>query len=166
MAITNASATVTGTDTVWTDAMIGRWFTVTSTSVRGFGYWYRIESRTSGTVLTLARTYQGQTIAASATYKICETPEIPEEGHILLVDGPTADYYAGLQKDVEKATWFNNKFWTGDGNNPNRDIGNDKILGGLIGLINRYQDRDQTGLVRRQPRIYSPASKIWGVTLE
>jgi hypothetical protein len=162
---TNGDETVVGTGTVFTQAMVGRWLTITDKATPGQGYWYRIASVTDSTHLELEKKWQNQTISAAVSYKIGECPEIPEEGHIILVDGVTADFYSGPRADVEKATWFNNKFWTGDGNNPNREIGGDRILGGLIGMINRYSERDNSHLIRRKPKIYPPEFKVWATTI-
>lgn len=158
------SATVTGSGTTFTPAMVGRWFTVTDATAPGQGYWYRISAYTSATSITLSRVYTGST-ASGVTYNIGESPEIPEEGHIILVDGVTADFYAGLRNDNTSATWYNNKFWTGDGNNPSRDMGSDKITGGLIGLATRYSGRDDKRIIKRQPNIFPPSYKIWASSI-
>jgi len=158
---TNGDATVTGTDTVFTTAMVGRWFTITNTATPGEGYWYRIASWTSATSIELENAWQDTTIAAAVAYRIGQCPEIPEEGHIILADGATADFYAGLQDDAVKATWWNNKFFTGDGNNPNRNFGDKTIMGGLIGLYNKYSNRDKSKLISRRPSFYTPYDKVW-----
>lgn len=163
--VTNGDATITGTNTVWTAAMVGRWFTVTDPTGIGQGYWYRIASFTNATSMELDRTYVSTT-QSGLTYRIGESPEIPEEGHELLIDGALADFYAGLRNDNETATWYNNKFWTGDGNNPNRDEGNsDLIAAGLIGLATRYSGRDSKRVIQRKPRGWPPAYQIWATQL-
>jgi hypothetical protein len=164
IALTNASTTVTGTGTTFTSAMAGRWLTVTDTTKPGQGYWYRITTYNNATSLTLENGWEGTT-NSGMSYKIGECPEIPDEGHILLVDGPIADYYAGLQSAPEKATWFNNRFWTGDGNNNSRDEDDEYIAGGLIGLINRYKSRDDRHLIRGQPRISPAQYKVFATSL-
>jgi hypothetical protein len=164
VAVTTGSTTVTGTDTTFSPAMVGRWFSVTSESNTGQGYWYRVASYTSATVIAIESAYEGAT-GSSLTYRIGQSPEIPEEGHITLVDGATADWYAGTRKDITTGTWFNNAFWTGDGNNSSRDVGDDKIAGGLIGLINRYGGRDDKRLIRVGPRQQSYYWQIWGSSI-
>lgn len=161
---TNNSQTITGSGTTWTEAMVGRWFIVDDPTAPGQGYWYRISAFTSTTSLTLETSYEATTVAG-ATYRIGQTPEIPEEGHIVLVDGVTADYYAGMRSDPQKATWFNNKFWTGDGQNGDRDIGNNKIHGGLIGLINHNTDRNREKIINRKPKLNPLTYQVWGVSL-
>lgn len=155
--VANNSQTITGSSTVFTSAMAGRWFQITSTSQPGEGYWYKVSSFTSTTVMTLETSFEGSS-GSGLSYRIGQTPLIPEEGHILLVDGPTADFYAGLRSDIKKATWFNNKFWTGDGNNPNRK----EVKAGLLGLENMYGNRNRSRLIQRKPR---RADKAWGVSI-
>lgn len=139
VSVTNGSATVMGTTTVFTDAMVGRWFQVTTD-----GYWYRILSRASNTSITLNRTYMGTT-GSSLSFVIGESPELPEEGHEILSWGVLADYYGLIKKDVDAETRFNNKFFTGDPQNPERDGRN--IIGGLIGLRNRYSARSNNKII-------------------
>jgi len=64
VAVTQGSATVTGTSTVWTSAMIGRQFIE-----GGQAPFYTIATFVSATQITLDRPYQGATKAA-ATYEI------------------------------------------------------------------------------------------------
>jgi hypothetical protein len=161
--VTNGDATVTSNTTPFVADMVGRYFSVTS-AVPGHGRWYKIASFTSTSVLELNMPWDSTT-AAGASYVIGECPELPEEAHILLPDGTAADFYSGLRSNVEKATWFNNKFWTGDGNNPNRTVSNENIRAGLIGLINNYKSRDKSSLVYRMPGPISPFWKVYATTL-
>ena len=162
--VVNGSQTVAGNGTTFTSAMQGRWFEITDPTVYGQGYFYRISAFVNTTTLTLESYYLGST-ANTATYRVGETPELPEEGHILLADGPTADFYAGLRSDVAKGTWFNNKFWTGDGQNNDRKFGDTNIKGGLIGIVNEYANRDDRKLIRRQPKVYPPQYKVFASVL-
>ena len=165
VAVTAGSANVTGTTTVFTPAMVGRWFTVTDPTALGQGYWYRISTYNSPTSITLNRTWFSTT-QTGITFRIGESPEIPEEGHEILLDGVLADFYAGLRNDNTTGIWYNNKFWTGDGNNASRDAGNDDLIaGGLIGLATRYSGRDDKRLIQRQPRGWPPAYQIWATQL-
>lgn len=162
--VTAGSTTLTGSGTTFTPAMVGRWFSVTDTSNTGQGYWYQIATYSSPTVLVLGTNYAGAT-GSGLTYRIGQAPNIPDEGHSIFADGTAADFYAGLRNAPESATWFNNKFWTGDGQNQSRDLGNDKIHGGLIGVVNRYASRDNRRLIRRQPQPYLPQYQVWATTL-
>ena len=161
--MTAASTTVTGSSTTFIPDMVGRWISVTS-EVTGHGYWYRITGYTSPTVLTIGQPYAGLT-NSSLAYTIGETPQLPEEAHICLLDGTTADFYSGFRANQAQATWFNNKFWTGDGQNPNREDGSHRIQSGLIGIMNRYADRDNKRIVMRQPRILPANYKIWATSI-
>lgn len=163
--LTNADATVTGSSTVFTAGMVGRWFEITDTSVAGHGEWYRVDSFTSTTSIELHRTWSATTISSGEEYRIGESPEIPPEGHSILAAGTAADFYAGLRNDITKATWWNNIFWTGDGNNNTRDYDEERVKGGLIGLVNRYKSRDRSVIINRKPQARSPHSKIWGTVL-
>lgn len=161
---TIADATVTGTSTTWTPAMVGRWFNITDDTKAGQGYWYKVLTYTSATEIELNRPWVAPTITTS-TYLIGESPEIPEECHILLADGTAADFYSGLRADITKATWWNNKFFTGDGNNNSRETGGNKVNGGLIGLINRYESRDRRHLIYKNTKAMSPYWKLFATTL-
>lgn len=161
--MTVGDETVLGSATTFTAAMAGRWLKITSATSTGQGYWYKIASVTDTTHLELTQKWTGAT-AASLTYIIGETPELPEEAHVLLPDGTAADYYTGLRNDVVNGTAFNNKFWTGDPNNNERDIDSKNVLGGLIGLVKRYKNRDRKILIRRNPNIGS-GNKIWSQTI-
>lgn len=162
--VTNASGAVVGTSTSFTSAMVGRSFTVTDTTNTGWGYWYLVTAYGSATGVTIIPTWQGAN-GSGLTYRICQVPLLPEEAHVILVDGATADFYMGMRKDLATATWFNNKFWTGDGNNNNRDEGTGRIPSGLIGLIDAYNDRNNVHIVNRRPRINPLSYKIWATRL-
>lgn len=164
VSLTNGSTTVTGSGTAFTAAMVGRWFTMTDTTKPGEGYWYRIASYTSATQIDLETDWT-DTTASGATFRIGETPELPEEAHSILAAGTTADYYLGLRSDPTKATAYNNIFWTGDANNNIRDIDSKNVIGGLIGIIKNYKDRERDNIVMRQPQILSPSYKIWAQTI-
>ncbi|MCR4330741.1 MAG: hypothetical protein NUV49_02580, partial [Patescibacteria group bacterium] len=164
IAITNGTTTITGTGTTFAAYMAGMYLEVTDTTVAGWGYPYKIASFSSTTSLTLEQNWQDTTITGAA-YKIFQSPEIPEEGHIILLDGVTADYYASNRDDITEATWWNNKFFTGDGQNSSRREGDQSLKGGLIGLMNFYADRNKEVLINRRPRQVNGGSKIWATTL-
>lgn len=163
--VTNADATVVATGgATFNAAMVGRWFEVTTDSNTGQGYWYRVLTYTDSTHIELDKAWQGDT-ATLQNYIIGQTPEIPEEGHIILVDGATADFYAGLRDSADSAAWWDNKFWTGSGTNPNRDEDDENISGGLIGLKRRYQGRDDKRVINRAPKVFPPNYIVWGSNL-
>lgn len=161
---TSGSATIAGASTTFTAGMEGRWFTVTDTTASGQGYWYRVKTYNSPTSIDLETAWQGST-AATLTYRIGETPEIPEEGHIALVDGVTADFYSGARSDPTKSTWFENKFWTGNGNNAKRDAGDKEIFGGILGLKKRYDGRDNSHIIGSKPRLLPLQYKVFASSI-
>ena len=154
---TNNSQTITGSGTTFTAGMVGRWISVTND-----GYWYRISGFTSTTILTIEEAYQGTT-GSSLAYTLGECPELPEEAHELLSIGATGDYYAGVRNDLKNATWWNNTFWTGDGNNNDRTGRN--IRGGLIGLQKRYSARSNSKIVRKRASQGLLNSKIFATSI-
>lgn len=164
VAIVSGSSTVTGTLTTFTQAMVGRWFTITDTSVPGQGFEYKITGFTSTTVITISPAWVPATLSGKS-FRIGEAPEIPAEAHSLLSAGTAADFYAGLRSDPVKATWWNNVFWTGDGGNNVRDITSKNVSGGLIALIKDYKDRDRDNIVERRPQIQGPYASIFSQTI-
>lgn len=164
LTLTSGSAAVTGAGTTFTAGMVGRWLTVTNTATPGQGYWYRIGAYTSATSITLETDWAAATVAGTA-FRIGESPEVPEEGHVMLAMGTAADFYSGLRSDTTKASWFDNMFWTGSGNNGSRDLADKNITAGLIGLLRRYKDRERDTIVMRQPHIISPTYKIFAESI-
>lgn len=163
VSMTAGSTTVTGTNTTFTDAMVGRWFTVTNTATPGQGYWYRVASVSTATSLSLETVWAAATVS-NVAYRIGESPELPEDGHVILPAGTAADFYAGVRNDSEKATQWNNTFWTGDMNNGVRDIDSKNVSSGLIGLIKKYKDRDKDILVDKDMSMQNPFN-IWSQTI-
>lgn len=92
--LANAGTAVTGSSTVWTAPMAGRYIRITysDTANTGDGFWYEISSVGSNTALTLVKPYEGTAISAgSAAYTIGMMPLLPEAYHVLPV------YYAAWQ---------------------------------------------------------------------
>lgn len=85
--LTNGSTTVTGAGTTFTSAMVGRYL-----KGNNDGYWYKIQSFTNATTITLSKKFQGTT-GAGLSYTIGEMPIIPESFHPSLVDYATFQYY-------------------------------------------------------------------------
>lgn len=162
--VTNGSATITGSGTTFIKPMVGRFIQITDTSNDGFGYWYLISGFTDATHMSMTPQWQGTT-GSSLTYRIGQCPILPDEGHIILCDGATADFYGGLRKDNNANTYWNNKFWTGDPQNSNRGEGDTKIAGGLLGLMSRYSERNNPRLINRSPRMNPLNYQVWAVTL-
>lgn len=164
VSLTQNSNVVAGSGTTFTSAMVGRWFTVTDTTVPGQGYWFRIQNQVDSTHVSLWNNWPNAN-ASSVSYRIGESPEIPEEGHIVLSDGVTADFYGGMRKDPQANTWWENKFYTGEPGNASRKEGDSTIASGLIGMVNRYNDRDDTRLIKRRPKLNPLQFKAWATSL-
>lgn len=157
ISITQGSQAVVGVGTTFTVDMIGRYLKVNNDK-----YWYRISGFTDTTHITLETNYYS-TSASGASYRIGESPELPEEAHHLLITGPIADYYAEVRGNTDKATWFNNVFWTGDGNNNERE----DARGGLLGLKTRYSNRDNSNIIERVPSGNTDfyENKLWATSI-
>lgn len=156
--VTNGSATVTGSGTTFTAAMVGRWF-----KVNNDGLWYKVEGYTSATVITIHKTYEGAT-AAGASYTIGESPQIPEEGHELLVARAAMGFFIKKRGDAEMAKTWDNMFWTGEPHNTIRDP--TVVTGGYLGFKHRYFKRSSSGIIYKQSRSnVDDEMKIWGTTL-
>lgn len=169
VSLTQGSNLVTGSGTTFTAAMVGRWFTVTDTTVPGQGYWYRITGYTDATHISLGSLTQpvewGNANCSGATYLIGESPEIPEELHSILAWGTAADFYGGMRKDPVSAAMYDNLFWTGNPQNANRQDSDSSITGGLLGGINLYKDRDNRHIIKRRPKLSPLQYKIFASTL-
>lgn len=161
--LNNGSTEVSASGTPFTSNMVGRWLVVTSSSSNGQGYYYRLNSFVSSSLMTISQPWEGDT-ASGLSYIVGESPALPEESHILLPVGTAADYYLGLQNDPAQYDRFNNIFYTGDGSNSSRDLKNKSITGGLIGLVKRYSGRDRKTLINKSK--YTPAmNKFWAQTI-
>lgn len=165
--LTHNSNKVTGSGTVFTAAMVGRWLEVTDTTVPGQGHFYRIGHFTSTTQIELDSLFEGTTTSGITGYRIGETPEIPEDLQMYLVDGVTGGYLKDVRKDIPNATAFLNSFYTGDLNNPSRKEDDQNIMGGLIGGMKNYGDREDQRIVDRgsDNNINFLAWEPWGAHL-
>lgn len=90
--VTNGSATVTGSGTTFTAAMVGRFINVGK-------WWYEIASVNSTTSLTLVNYYQ-ETTAAGASYTIAELLRLPPEYSYTPLWGAVADYWRTSNKEL------------------------------------------------------------------
>ena len=129
--LTQSSNAVVGSGTTFTSAMVGRWLEVTDTTVMGQGYFYRVASFVDTTHITLDGLWQGITASGVTGYRIGETPEIPEDLQMYLVDGITGGYLKDIRKDLDNGQRFLNSFWTGDTTNKSRKEDDQDVSGGL-----------------------------------
>ena len=89
VAVTNASTTVTGTDTLWsTNVVAGDYFRVDANGIADSSIWYKIASVTNDTALELESVY-GEATEALLEYTASGSPTIfPSEFHeFILYDG-------------------------------------------------------------------------------
>ncbi len=100
----NDDKTVTHSATGFTALMVGRWLQVTQD-----GHWYRIASFTNTSNVELSSAFQG-TAGAGLSFKIGESPELPEDLHIALSHGTTEDYFRGPRKDTTTADSWEKKY--------------------------------------------------------
>jgi hypothetical protein len=109
---TTSGTTITGSGTTWTSQMIGRWLRITRTdsAASGDGEWYEIATRTSNTVIDLAKTYAGTALAAaSATYIIGEMSVIPEGHEQTILDWVLSKHYLRIG-DTVNASLYKSSF--------------------------------------------------------
>lgn len=133
IAIAQNSQTLTGTDTTFTAAMVGR-YVVESDGEQNIGNFYRLGGFTSTTVMTL-ETFFEEASLSGAVFTIGESPELPEELHELIPYRVANIYYGTKRRDSKKAQEYSNFFWTGDWGNPRRQ---GVIEGGLLGYLQEY----------------------------
>lgn len=75
--LTNGAKAVTGSSTVFTAAMVGRYFKIDAD-----GEWYKIGTYTSATAIALLREFQGTSVAAGTeNYTIGQMPNLPPDTH-------------------------------------------------------------------------------------
>lgn len=99
VALTNGSTVVTGTGTTFTNAMVGRYFKINDAT--GDGFWYRISSYTSATVIGLEQSYDGNNVTG-VSYEIAEAFALPEEMQILPVYYFLERYFAKKRNKDDK----------------------------------------------------------------
>jgi len=163
VAVTQNDATVTGTDTVFTSAMVGRYFCETDGTVPT-GNWYRIASFASTTSIELESVFE-ETSLSGASYVIVQSPDLPDELHSYIPYHASAAYYSTIRKDPEQAQRLLNYFYTGDFYNTARNGG---IKGGVLSVINRYKNtgRNNSQLSKINKINLDPTrSEAWSTTL-
>lgn len=107
VSMTNGSATVTGSGTTFTQAMVGRYFTVNDAT--GDGMWYRITAYVSATEVTLENFYDGETVSGK-NYKIAEAFYLPEDLQMAPLEYGMWYYYLGIRKDAKQADKWGDKY--------------------------------------------------------
>lgn len=124
----NGGTIITGDSTSWSAGMVGRYIRINNTSAAngGDGFWYKIASVESTTVLTLDKSYQGTAISAgSATYTIGQVPPIPEAYQMAILYRAVATYWE-QQGQLERAKGYWIKYDGGV------EAGLSSVYGGII----------------------------------
>lgn len=109
VAVTNASATVTGTDTSWSSNVVaGDYFRVDANGIAESSIWYKIASVDSNTQLTLESTY-GEATENTLNYVVSKAPTaFPSEFHeFILYDGLVI--ISGEQGDPNSVGFINRR---------------------------------------------------------
>jgi hypothetical protein len=158
--IAQNSTTVTGTNTVFTAGMVGRWLRAETG-----GRWYKIKTFNSSVSLTLETSFQEPSVS-TVSYTIGQSPEVPEELHQYIPYRAAANYYATVRRDVNQAQALTNYFYTGDYANNRRGGG---IQGGVMGTINRYKNRGrsntQLNTLHKSNYVNQWRDEAWATTL-
>lgn len=162
--IAQNSQTVTGSLTEFTPAMVGRWIVETNSDGEDIGNFYRLSGFTDSTTMTLETFFEESSLSGS-TFKIAQSPELPEELHEYIPYRAAAAYYRGSRRDAARAQSYMNYFYTGDDGNPNRGGG---IKGGVIGVVNEYRNkgRGNSQIIEMQQTIGGYIPEAWRTTLE
>lgn len=108
------SAALVGAGTTFTNAMVGRYFNVT-TEAGTDDQWYRVGSYTSGTAIALETTYEGNGSGSigGQSFQIAEAFALPEEMQILPVYYFLQHYFSkkgNKDKVAEYAGFYNGIF--------------------------------------------------------
>lgn len=141
VSIANGATTVTGTGTVWTADMTGRFIQITETTATngGDGFWYEIGSVTSGTILELLKPYEGTTIsAATAAYTMGQASVIPEAYDVAICYRSAAVFWQDKPDIVRAKTYW----LLYDGGN---EAGYSRDIGGLIGQMIENEGETEEG---------------------
>lgn len=100
--LANGGTSVTGSSSVWTSAMEGRYFKIDADP-----QWYRITDVDSNTALTIANPYQGTAISAgSESYTIGEVPRTPAATHIFPVYFALWKHFEGIRRDPKMGKYY------------------------------------------------------------
>lgn len=156
--VTNNSATVTGSGTTFTSAMVGRYFSVTND-----GKWYKIKTFSSTTSIVLETVYEGASAAGEA-YTIGESYEFPEELHSLPAYYSAGEFFMQMAKDPVQAQLYFNMFYTGDLKNGSRKESD--AVGGLLRAKQDYMSRSSTGIAyKNRYKGANQNTKNWATTI-
>lgn len=107
VSVTNGSATVTGSGTVWTPTtnsqLESRWIQIAES--KGDNLWYQVRSVESSTSLTLYQPYQGITVAGGS-YTLGQMPLIAEDFQDMLVWKALQYYFTSIVDNEAKVAEY------------------------------------------------------------
>lgn len=132
-AVTTGTKVITGSGTVWTSQMVGRFIKINlaNTVNTGDGMWYEIAQVTSATSLTLVANYEGPTISGgSIIYTIGQVSPIPEAYELAPIYRTLAIF---LQKDDPTHQGIADAYWRLYDGGQERGLSN--MVGGLVGQM-------------------------------
>lgn len=132
IAVTNGSATVTGSGTTFTAAMVGRYLQITAAT--GDGLWYKVSGYGSATSITLENYYQGTTVSGVA-YQVAEAFGLPEDLHMLPVYYAVW-HYSLFRRDKTRADEYE-AFYTS----------------GMLSAKRRYGTRARSNIIKGRQRL-------------
>ncbi len=141
VSIANNDTAITGSVTVWTQDMIGRYINIPQTTAAngGDGFWYQIGGWIDATHITLTKPYEGTTISAgSAAYTIGQCSVIPEAYDIAPVYRSSALYW----QDKGNAAKSKMYWLMYDGGN---EAGYSKEYGGIISQMLANEGETEEG---------------------
>lgn len=132
ISVTNGSATVTGSGTTFTAAMIGRYFQITSAT--GDGSWYKVANFSSTTSITLENHYQGTTVSG-VNYQIAEAFGLPEDLHMLPIYYAVWHYHL-FRRDKTRADEYGTYY-----------------ASGLLSAKRRYGTKSRSNIIKGRNRL-------------
>ena len=160
------STAIAGVSTVFTAAMVNRWFALTTSDGIAQGNWYKVNTYTSGVSIAITPNFAEAT-AATQPYIIGESPDIPVELHEYIPYKVGSVYWHTRRGDANKAQELANYFYTGDFNNSKRT---GRMTGGILSALNdlRTNGRGNSNLIETGGVDYNSnyiTNTIWGTTL-
>jgi hypothetical protein len=159
------STAVTGASTIFTAAMVNRWFAITSDGIAQ-GNWYKVNTYTSGTVIAITPTF-AEASGATQNYLIGESPEIPVELHEYIPYRVGSVYWHTRRHEPVRAQELSNYFFTGEFGSSKRT---GTINGGILGTLHDLQmkGRGNSNLIETGGVDYNSnyiTNTIWGTVL-
>lgn len=166
IAVSQNGTTVTGTNTAFTSAMVGRWFCITDTDGIPTGNWYKVKTYSSSTSISLETVFEESSVSG-ARYVIGQSPEIPEELHEYIPYRAAAIYYSTMRREPQKAQELLNFFYTGDFTKTSRT---GKMDGGVLGVVSEYKHMGRGSspinmMGKSVKGFISPWQEAWATTL-